>query len=215
MLYWILWILVAPFIWLIMPIRIIGKRYLRQVKKQATIFSCNHQTMNDPIILKSRYPRLKCMAKSGLFKTKFSNWFMRSLGAYPVDRGGNDIEAVKTTLKHLKNNKQVLIFPEGTRVKEGESAEYKNGLVMFALKTDCNVLPMIFRKRTKPFRFNTLLIGKPFKFSDLAKFKGVKITKEILSNASNILQEKMNFLKEVTIKNYKKLIKQESKKSSV
>ena len=211
MIFWFLWILIAPILWLIMPTRIIGKKYIRKLKHKPAIFSCNHQTMNDPLILKSRYPRLKCMAKSGLFKSKFSNWFFRSLGAYPVDRGGNDIQAVKTTLKHLKENKKVLIFPEGTRVKEGEEVAYKNGLVMFALKTDCNVVPMVFKKRTNVFVFNTLVVGRPFKFSDIAEFKGVKITKEILQKASEFLAEKMAYLKQVAIKEYKKLIKQDYK----
>lgn len=215
MTFWILWILIAPVIWLIMPTRIIGKKYLKTLKKEPAIFSCNHQTMNDPLIIKSRCPRLKCMAKSGLFKNKFSNWFFRSLGAYPVDRGGNDITAVKTTLKHLKENKKVLIFPEGTRVKAGEEAEYKNGLVMFALKTDCHVVPMVFRKRTNAFIFNTLVVGKPFKFSDITEFKGVKITKEILQKASDFLAEKMAYLKQVAIKEYKKIVKLDLKKKAI
>lgn len=211
MVFWFLWILVAPFIWLFMPIRIIGKKYLKKVKKDAAIYACNHQTLNDPIILKSRCPRLKCVAKSSLFKNKFSNWILRNLGAYPVNRGGNDIEFVKTTLRHLKDNQKVLIFPEGTRVKEGEEVDYKNGVAMFALKTDCNILPMVFRKKTTCFRFNTLVVGKPFKFSDYEEFKDVKANKEVLDKATEILLDKMKYLKTVNIKEYKKLIKKESK----
>ena len=207
MAYFFIWIIVAPILWLILPTRIIGKKFIRKVKKDAAIFSCNHQTMNDPLIIKSRYPRTKCMAKSGLFKNKFSNWLFRTIGAYPVDRGGNDIQAVKTTLKHLKNNKKVLIFPEGTRVKEGEDVQLKNGVVMFALKTDCYVVPMIFKKRTNAFVFNTLLVGEAFKFSNYEEFKDVKPTKEVLEKASNLLAEKMQYLKDISIKDYKKQLK--------
>ncbi len=202
-------IIVRPFVWIFLPTKIIGKKFLKIVKKDSAIYSANHQTYNDPIIIKYRTNRkVKFMAKSELFAKKVNGWFFRTLGAYPVNRGGNDIESVKKTLRYLKDDNNIVIFPEGTRVKEGESEEYKNGLVFFAMKTDSYVVPMYFRKRTKVGVFNTLLIGKPFKFSEINKFKDKKLTKEILCEASNYLGERMNYLKTVPIKEYKKLIKE-------
>ena len=135
------------------------------------------------------------MAKTELFKNKLFGWILKKLGAYPVNRGGNDIQAVKNTLGYLKDNKQLVIFPEGTRVKENESVDLKNGVSMFALKTNCCVVPMIFRKTTKIFKFNTLLIGKPFKFSEMEEFKDVK---EILFSTKFVIKtlchEKKYFL---------------------
>lgn len=208
MILWICLILLSPYIFLCLPTRVIGKKLFKRIKKQSAIFCCNHQTNNDAIIIKARVStKFKIMGKDTLFKNKFFGWLMRKFGAYPVSRGANDISAVKTTLGYLKDNKQLLIFPEGTRVKSDESSELKNGAVMFALKTDCYVVPAILRKLTKPFRFNTMLIGKPFKFSELEEFKNVKITKETLNQASEVLMDKMNYLKTVSIKEYKKLIK--------
>lgn len=208
MILWIAIILLAPYIFIFLPTRVIGKKFIKRIKKQPSIIGCNHQTNNDAIFLKIRVSRkAKFMAKSELFKNKLFGGILKRLGGYPVNRGGNDIQAVKTTLGYLKDNKQIVIFPEGTRVKANDSAELKNGLVMFALKTDCYVIPMIFRKTTKPFIFNTLLIGKPFKFSEHEAFNNVKITKETLNQASEVLMKKMNYLKNVNIKEYKKLIK--------
>jgi len=168
MVFWICWLIVAPIIFLFVPTRIVGKRNVKKVKKQATIIASNHQSGLDPVIIKARVDTgCKLMAKDGIFKNKFLGWLLRKFGAYPVNRGGNDIKAVKTTLGHLKNNKHIVIFPEGTRVNTGELAELKNGLVMFALKTDCYVIPTAFRKKPKFFRFNRLLIDIPFKFSSL------------------------------------------------
>ncbi|MGN0961733.1 MAG: lysophospholipid acyltransferase family protein [Christensenellales bacterium] len=196
MLYWILWIILAPFIFILLPTRVIGRKYYKLTKKKATIFATNHQSLNDPIVLKVRVnPNFKLMAKSSLFKTKFTNWFLRKLGAYPVNRGGNDITAVKTSLTHLKNNKHLVIFPEGTRGNAGDLNNLKDGVATFALKTDCYVVPAIFKKKPRVLSFNTLLIGKPFKFSDFEEFKGVKATKEIIQKASEILSEKLKFLK--------------------
>lgn len=214
MLYWIIWLLVVPGIFLFLPTRVIGRKYYKTTKKKATIFAANHQSLNDPIVLKARVnPNFKLMAKSDLFKSKFANWFLRLLGAYPVNRGGNDIAAVKTTLTHLKNNKHLVIFPEGTRGSTGDMNALKDGVATFALKSDCYIVPAIFKKKPKVFSFNTLLIGKPFKFSDYDDFKDVKINKELVQKASEILSEKLKFLKEITPKEYKRLIKLEKKET--
>lgn len=210
---WICLIIISPYIFLMLPTKIIGKRYTKKLKKEAYILGCNHQTFNDAIILKARINRkMKIMSKDSLFKNKFIGGFLKQLGAFPVKRGGNDIQAIKQTLGYLKAGKQLLMFPEGTRIKSEDLGEMKNGLVMIALKTDCYVIPSIFRKVTKPFVFNKLLIGKPFKFSEYEEFKDVKITKEILSKATAILTEKMQYLKEVDIKEYKKIVKNDNKK---
>ena len=207
----ILYILFIPYIYLCLPTRVIGKKLYKKTKGKSAIFACNHQSNNDAIIIKARISlRFKFMAKASLFKNKFMGWIFKGLGGYPINRGGNDIKAIKTTLDHLKNNRQIVIFPEGTRVQPDESVEYKNGLALFALKTDCYVVPSVFRKRTKPFVFNKLVIGEPFKFSDMEEFKDVKPTKEVLNRASEILQEKMNYLKNINLKEYKKQIKEKN-----
>ena len=215
MIFWISWLLAAPWVFIILPTRIIGKKYVKSVKKSSAITSCNHQSLGDPIVLKARVnTSYKLMAKDSLFRKKFTGWYLTKLGAYPVKRGENDIGVVRKTLGYLKDNKHLVIFPEGTRSKTEEMSELKNGLVMFALKSDCYVIPAIFRKKPRPFVFNTLLIGKPFKFSEMEEFKDKKVDKELMAKASEILSDKMKYLKEVDIKEYKKLVKADLKKKS-
>ena len=138
-----MWFLVSTAYFFAFPTRIIGKKYLKYIKKNSAILSYNHQTNNDPILIKAKVcPRAKMMAKDSLFKGKLKSWLFRTLGAYPVNREGNDIVAVKTTLKLLKDNYKIGIAPEGTRVKSGESVEFKNGVVRFALKTDSYIVPI-------------------------------------------------------------------------
>lgn len=213
MIFWISWIILIPLVLLLLPTRIIGRKYVKIVKKNACILSCNHQSLGDPIVLKARVnTKYKLMAKEELFRNKLGGWYLRKLGAYSVNRGGNDITAIKKTLGYLKENKHIVIFPEGTREKTGELAELKNGLVMFALRTDCYIIPAIFKKKPRLFVFNTLLIGKPFKFSDYEEFKGVKPDKDLMEKASEILSEKMKYLKDISVKDYKKVLKSDFKK---
>lgn len=208
MIFWICWLIVVPFVLILFPTKVCGRKYLKMTKKQATIYCANHQTNNDAVILKAKVmPRAKIMAKKSLFKFKPFGWLLKKFGAYPVDRGGNDISSVKYTLKILKENKKLLLFPEGTRIKNADAIDIKNGAVMFALKTDSYVVPTYFRKITMPFVFNKYLIGKPFKFSDMEEFKDKKIDKELLDKASEYLVSKMKELKEIDYKEYKKQYK--------
>ena len=182
---WICLIIIFPFLLIFYPLRIIGKKYIKNTKKNPVIYCANHQTNADAVLYKARVcPTARAMAKKNLFKFKPFGWLLKQFGAYPVDRGANDIQAIKTTLKYLKTHKPILLFPEGTRVQNADAMDIKNGLALFAIKADAYVIPSYFRKITKPFVFNTLLIGKPFKFSDYPEFKDGKTDKETLSKAT-------------------------------
>ena len=212
-LFYILWLIVCPFLVVFCPTKIIGKKYYKRIKKEASIFTSNHQSNLDPVILKCRMnTKFKVMAKESLFNSKFKNWFFRKVvNAYPVNRGEKDVTSIKTTLKLLKENKSILIFPEGTRNKDGNMSEFKTGVVMFAIKTDAYIVPSAFQRVPKFFRRNRLLIGKPFKFSEIEEFKDCKIDKETLDKATEVLFNKVKELKEIDYKVYKKQVKEDLK----
>ena len=118
MIFWISWLLLAPLVFIILPTRIIGKKYVKTVKKSAAITSCNHQSLGDPIILKARVnTAYKLMAKDSLFKKKLSGWYLTKLGAYPVKRGENDIGVVRKTLGFLKDDKHLVFSLRGLEAK--------------------------------------------------------------------------------------------------
>ncbi len=177
------------------PVRVRGKRNIP--KKGKVIITCNHQSNHDGVIFVAHSPRrVKIMAKQELFSNKIKAWFMKCIGAYAVKRGGNDISSIKQTMQYLKQDKALLIFPEGTRVKEGEAGEVKNGTALFALKTKTAIVPTCFVKPTGFFKRNTLMIGKPYMLSDMPEFKDKPINKELLDSASKIISEHTQALRE-------------------
>lgn len=196
MFYILLTIVFIPF-FIIYPCRIVGRKNIP--KKGRMILAPNHQTLNDPIIIAHRLAsrrRFRFMSKAPLFKKKWADKFLRSLGAYPVDNKNpnGDINAVKTTLSHLKNDRAVCIFPEGARLKTSESNQVKNGVAMFALKTNSPIIPAYFIKKTNAFVFNKLLIGKPIELYNMEEFKDKKIDKELLDKASEIIKNEIHKL---------------------
>lgn len=183
------------------PTRVRGRKNVP--KKGRMILVANHQTNFDAILVGSRVltRRFWFMAKSELFKNKMLGLFYKALDMYPVNRKKNDIQAVKKTLKLLNNEKALCIFPEGTRLETDEVNEIKNGVALFALKTKSPIVPSIFIKKPRFFRFNTYIIGEPFVLSDMPEFKDKPINKESLTLASAIISYRMNILKEEYLAN--------------
>ena len=102
---------------------------------------------------------------------------MHKLGAIPVRRGEADTDAVKAVLRVLKDDKKLLMYPEGTRNREGtqDMAELKTGAARFAIKMKKPIVPMVYFKPTKTCHKNYLYVGEPF---TLEEFYGAKTNEE-------------------------------------
>ncbi len=103
----------------------------------------NHINIHDPIVIGAFLPDfVHFMAKKETFKYKIFNWFLYYAGGFPVDREGNDISAIKTSLKILKGKKGLMIFAEGTRNKTLVPLDAKPGVAMLAVKAQVPVVPV-------------------------------------------------------------------------
>jgi 1-acyl-sn-glycerol-3-phosphate acyltransferase len=98
--------------------------------------------MIDPVILAvSSKRQIHFMGKKELFENKILGYFFRKLGAFPVDRQGVSMSAIKSSLAVLNNNEVLGIFPEGTRVKEYSEENAKPGIALIANKAKANIIP--------------------------------------------------------------------------
>lgn len=161
---WFQW-LVVPFVALAFHIyfgyRIIGRE---NIPEGGCVVCPNHIQLSDPpfaaVALSHRTP-LRLMAKKELFQgNKLFAWLIAALGAFPVDREGADITAIKTALSSVKAGQKLIIFPQGTRgAAEGET---KKGAAMLAVKSRAPILPMYITEG-KGFRCRaTVVIGEAF-----------------------------------------------------
>lgn len=191
------------FILLALPIRILflmGVKGRRNIpKKGKMILACNHQSNADAFVIASTLyrRRYRFMCKKEAFeKNKFVAWILKQFGAYPINRGGNDITAIKTTFKYLNDGKAICMFPEGTRVSSEEGGEVKTGLAMIALKTKSPIVPCIIVKKPRLFRPNKMVVGQVFNLSKMEEFRDKKVDKELIEKATKYITKVFNDLRE-------------------
>ena len=125
------------------------------------ILASNHTSFSDVLVISAASKRqVRYMAKKELFRKKLFAWLIAALGAFPIDREGADITAIKTALGSVRAGQKLIIFPQGTRgAAEGET---KKGAAMLAVKSHAPILPM-YISEGKGFRCKaTVVIGKPF-----------------------------------------------------
>ena len=188
------------------PTKIYGRENLKEGK---AILSINHRSNWDIVLwLANNKMRFKILAKKELFSFKPFGAFLRWLGGIEIDRSGNDINAIKNCMKALKDGKKLVVFPEGTRLKNEADilGEIKSGLALIAIKTKTPIIPIWIERKPKIFRFSKYHIGEAF---ELESFYDKKLDEETLGQANQVVREKMlevraEVLKEKEEKNKKK-----------
>jgi 1-acyl-sn-glycerol-3-phosphate acyltransferase len=114
------------------------------------IIASNHIAAADPFLLGSAVPReLWFMAKKELFQPPFLGWLLPKLNAYPVDRFGFDLDVIKVSIAFLQDGKALIMFPEGTRSKDGAIQEGKIGVGMLARKAGTPIVPVYLENTGK------------------------------------------------------------------
>ena len=185
-----LYLVIWPFFNLFHPVRAIGRE---NIPDGPVVICPNHTTAGDPFYVVFafgyRYP-MRAMAKIQIMRVPFIGWILSKAGVFGVDRDIADLKAVKTSLKFLKDGDKLLLFPEGTRVHEGESVEAKTGAALFATRTGAPLLPVYIQRKKKLFRPNTVVIGQPYQ----PQYAGRKPTSDELQAIAHDLMERVDRL---------------------
>jgi 1-acyl-sn-glycerol-3-phosphate acyltransferase len=125
---------------LLYSMRTLGRE---NVPEGGAILASNHMSYADPIAVWTASPRpCRYMGKAELFEKGIVAWASPRLGAFPVHRGAADREAIATATATLAEGGLLGMFPQGTRVKEGEEVEAQGGVAFIALRADVPVVPV-------------------------------------------------------------------------
>ena len=153
---------VKPVFALCFPMKVAGREHVPQ---GGAVLCGNHNNAVDPILIALALPPdagLRFMAKKELFQNPLLSKLFSALGAFPVNRQGNDLAAMKTAVKCLQDGDKLVLFPEGTRVDEEGQVSAKSGAVMFATRTNVPMIPVYCGEKHKFFRRSKIVFGEPY-----------------------------------------------------
>lgn len=145
-----LYYILLPLAWLVFHIgfrvECVGRENLKKVQTGGCILAPNHVSAIDPVfVVITRFwgKRMVVFAKKELFEINaLLTWFFRCMGALCVRGTRDELETIDKTVEVCKNGGTLLIFPEGTREKEGKLLPPKSGLFVIAAQAAVDVVPV-------------------------------------------------------------------------
>jgi 1-acyl-sn-glycerol-3-phosphate acyltransferase len=148
----------------------------RMIESGPLILAVNHASFFDPPLAGICSRRgVYYLARKTLLEWPFFGPLFPAMNVIPVERDGNDMSALREVIKKIKQGNGVVLFPEGTRSKDGNLQPARAGIGLVIAKTGAPVLPMrifgsydAFPKNAKRLHFPriTVVLGEPIHFSE-------------------------------------------------
>jgi 1-acyl-sn-glycerol-3-phosphate acyltransferase len=141
------------------------------------ILASNHVSFLDPPLVGAGVPRaISYLARESLFTLPLVGSALRAWECVPVDREGGGAKGLKMILDRLHDGGAILLFPEGTRSRDGKIQPARPGLGLTVLKSDARLVPVrvfgTFEAYSRQMRFPrpvrvAVKYGQPMFFQDL------------------------------------------------
>lgn len=154
------------------------------------IFFPNHQGLYDSLAMIESCPRFfSIVNKKEVSKVPLLKQVLQIMGAYEMDREDirQSLGVINKVAEEVRNGKNFLIFPEGTRSKQGnQPGEFKGGSFKCAYKARCPIVPVALINAFIPFDRNTIervnvkvIYLKPIPYEEYKSMKTVEIASEV------------------------------------
>ena len=195
----VLYYILVPLAWIIFHIgfrvECVGRENLKKVQTRGCILAPNHISAIDPVfVVITRFwgRRMVVFAKKELFEINaLLTWFFRCCGALCVRGTKEEVAVIGETVKQCQNGSTLLIFPEGTREKDGVLLQPKSGLFVIAAEAGVDVVPVRIYYDTpdgkmKLFCKVRVVYGEPMPAAQFA-MEGRRDVKKLRANKQALL----------------------------
>lgn len=122
-------------------LRVYGAK--RVPREGPVVLAANHASfMDPPLIGASTRRQIHFLARASLFRHPVLGTLLRSWDVVPVDRDSGGIAGLRTILERLSQGGAILLFPEGTRTRDGQLQPARSGIGLTVIKSECPVVPV-------------------------------------------------------------------------
>jgi 1-acyl-sn-glycerol-3-phosphate acyltransferase len=147
----------------------------RMIESGPLILAVNHASYFDPPLAGICSRRaVYYLARRSLMRWPLLGPLFPAMNVIPVERDGNDMSALREVIRKIRQGHGVVLFPEGTRSRDGSLGRARGGIGMVIARTGATVLPMRIFGSFEAFPRDALLprllpvavsIGEPLRFS--------------------------------------------------
>ena len=181
-------------------VRVIGKE--RIDKNRSYVIVSNHQSGADIMVLFKLWLPYKWVAKRSLFRVPFIGWNMHLNRYIALDRGKKNsmVNMMDKAAGILRSGTSVMIFPEGTRSRDGKLKNFKAGAFHLAIKAGSPVLPVAINGTSKAIdrrgflilrnKNITATILEPIPFTEIKDKDPKEVAEMVHQLISDFLKEK-------------------------
>jgi 1-acyl-sn-glycerol-3-phosphate acyltransferase len=107
------------------------------------ILASNHCSFIDPPLVGAGLKRgINCLARENLFRFPVLGWILHRWQVVPVDREGGGAKGLKAILDRLLDGGAIILFPEGTRSRDGRLQPARAGIGLTVIKSSAPVVPV-------------------------------------------------------------------------
>ncbi|MDE6260281.1 MAG: 1-acyl-sn-glycerol-3-phosphate acyltransferase [Oscillospiraceae bacterium] len=188
-----------PIIWIFMrifhPWKAVG---VENIPEGAALICGNHTSLGDPLYVvccMGSKRQTHVMAKAEIMKWPVIGFLLKKAGIFGVNRGKSDVAAIKEAMRVLRAGEKLLMFPEGTRVKEGETSEAHTGAAMLSTRTNTPLVPVYISPKKRRFRRTTVVFGQSYH----PEFEGRKPSADDYQRIANDLLVRVRALEEQAV----------------
>lgn len=161
----------------------------------AAVFACNHQSMFDiPTALVGLKRPNGFITKTDAQKIPLIKDWMKYLGCVFIDRDSprKAMAAINEGAHNIESGKSMIIFPEGTRSKDGNLGEFKNGAFKMAQKSKAPIIPVaIIGSRKALEGSNYRITPTKIKIKILPEIDVSELSKSEIKNLGEITRNKI------------------------
>jgi len=120
------------------------------------VVASNHISFWDPPLIGAALPReVHYLAKTELFSTPVLGRLIRSLNAIPIRRGAADVSGLSRAIGVVRDGGAMLLFPEGSRMRDGALHPARPGVGMISVQTDARIVTCYISGSSRPGRWFT------------------------------------------------------------